>query len=646
MYRLEKPEYLLLFLLVPIFLILYHFYKKWRATNAQNLADPQLLDKILPPSNRRLTTYSILLLSGLIVFISIALANPQIGKKSEKVKRRGVDVMIAVDVSNSMLADDIAPSRLERTKTYVQQLLDQLQDNRVGLIVFAGYAYLQMPLSTDFAAARLYLKTLNPDLIPQQGTAFAEAISLANNSFDKENEKHKALILISDGENHEDGASNIAKEAAEQGLIIHTIGVGTEAGAKIPDIAKRTYKTDETGSYVLSKLNETTLKNIADQGNGKYFSIAKGDDPFSVVREINLIEKKDFEARVFTDFEDQFTWFVFTALILNLVLLFQSSKLQLKNLQSLKAIRWPKAGIFLVIGFMVTGTGTTVQANTPNRLIAQGNKHYDKSEYSLAVGKYLLAIEKQNSYNAAYNCGTSYIPIDSSYEQALTKLKNALALSNNDTEKSKAHYNIGHCLFLKNDLRGAYNAFKQALLLNPMDEDARYNLAFLHEQLKNQPPPSEEDQKEQDQEQNQEQQDQEQEKNKESQQDQGEEGKQDQQEQQDQQSQNQEKDSKNKEQNKNQNSKNSEQKDDKKNGGGKQDEKDPNKQKEEGATANQSDQENQSSEGKPGQVIQMKKEDALRLLDAMRNEELKTQEKMMKLRAKTAPSSNKRDKDW
>jgi len=603
---------------------------------SDKLADPLLLARIKRSSTTRHTRWKLCTLLLSFFFLSIALSNPQIGKKSEKIKRRGVDVMLAIDVSNSMLADDIAPNRLERTKTFVNQLLDQLQDNRVGLILFAGYAYMQMPLSTDFSAARLYLKTLKPDLIPQQGTAFAEAIALGNKSFDANDPKHKALILISDGENHEDGSVEKAIEAARDGLIIHTVGVGTAQGARIPDLENRNYKTNETGQYVISKLDETSLKNIASAARGKYFSIAAGADPFAIVREISQIEKKDFEARVFTDYNDQFHWLLLPAFLFLFGYIFLNERINWHKKGSLSSSKITRLLVLLLPVILCT----PLKATTANRLLKKGNEYYAKGQYPQALSLYLLAREKENSFAAAYNGGTAYYHTDTTYESAITALRNAIAQSHNDTDKGKASYNLGCSLYRKNDLNQAYDAFKQALLYNPDDEDARYNLAYLKDKLKNDP------QNQKDQENKEEHSEGENNKNQDPQQKNPESPK-DEQENNDQHKDKQQQDKSAGDEKPDE--KEDQKQGDKKGNGESQKEQDPNgvsQEQKEIESGNTAGQESEEQSARPGQMVKMKKEDAIRLLDAMRNEELKTQEKMMKLNAESKPQTRNKNKDW
>ena len=263
--------------------------------------------------------------------ITVGLANPQLGTKLERVERKGVDVIIAMDVSRSMLAEDLEPNRIEISKRIVSKLIDQLGNDRVGIIVFAGNAYLQVPLTIDYSAAKLMLRTLNTDMVPAQGTALGEAIELSSEHFDPEETKFKAMILITDGENHESGALEAAEKAAEEGVIIHTMGIGSEGGAPIPEFNRRGqrtgYKKDKKNQQVVSRLDGEVLKEIAKITDGRYFRVKGSQGEVSqIVGALQNMEKKDFEDRVFTDYEDQFQYFLLPAILLLLIDFFLSER--------------------------------------------------------------------------------------------------------------------------------------------------------------------------------------------------------------------------------------------------------------------------------------------------------------------------------
>ncbi len=319
MFRFENESYLLALLLIPLLIILYFLARKWRASAIKKFGESKLVSRLLPDYSQRRQRAKFILYLLAFAAIVVALANPQIGTKLETVKRKGIDVMVAIDVSKSMMADDIKPSRLERAKQILSKLIERMKDDRIGIIVFAGNAYLQMPLSSDYTAAKLFLQTINTDVVPTQGTAVGDAIELAISSYEEGLGKNKALVIISDGENHEEGAMDMAKRALDEGLIVYTLGIGSEQGSPIPEIVngrKVGYKRDKSGQTVVSKLNQTMLKDLARTANGKYFHIrgAKNEIAY-LLDELGSIEKRDFEDKVFTDYSHGFQYFIALALL-------------------------------------------------------------------------------------------------------------------------------------------------------------------------------------------------------------------------------------------------------------------------------------------------------------------------------------------
>lgn len=264
-------------------------------------------------------------ISLVFILLSIALANPKIGTKIETIKREGVDIVFAIDVSKSMLAEDVAPNRLEKAKRIAFETINQLKGDRIGIVAYAASAYPQLPLTTDHSAAKMFLQGMNTDMLSSQGTALQEAIRMASSYFDENTPTARLLFIISDGEDHEMGATEIATEAQNKGIHIYTIGVGTEKGAPIPirDGSAQTYKRDQNGEVVITKLNNQLLQQIASNAQGEYIN---GDNTQKVVAQINKIldgtEKSQFDTQKFVDFKDQFQWFLAAALLLLLLDLF------------------------------------------------------------------------------------------------------------------------------------------------------------------------------------------------------------------------------------------------------------------------------------------------------------------------------------
>ena len=320
MYRLENGIYLYALLALPLMIILYGMMIKWKRKAIGRLGDRFLIERLFPEVSKDKILAKFILITLAFVMLVLGIANPQIGTRLETVKRNGIDIMIALDVSNSMRAQDIMPSRLERSKQAIYRLIEKLDNDRIGIIVFAGRAYVQLPLTTDMGAAKLFLSNINTEMIPAQGTAIGDAIDLATKSFGTKDKKHKALIIITDGENHEDDAINAAKKASEEGLIIHTIGMGSPAGTPIPLFKNNVsagFRKDESGNTILTKLDEQTLIQIAAAGKGEYIRATNSDDGLKLITDqIAKMEKKNIGTKEFADYVDRFQYFLFAALLL------------------------------------------------------------------------------------------------------------------------------------------------------------------------------------------------------------------------------------------------------------------------------------------------------------------------------------------
>ena len=314
-FKFAHRAYLWLLCAVAPALILFTAFQVWRERNLERFARPGLLDQLIPESSFNKLLLKFILLGLAFEFIILGFSGPQIGTKQEKVKRQGIDVIVALDVSNSMMSEDIKPSRLGRAKNFISNFIDSLQNDRLGLIVFAGRAYLQMPLTVDYGAAKMYLKTMNPGMVPTQGTNIAEAVDLANKGFVQGENTHKALVIISDGEDNEGGVNEAVAEAVKTGVKIFTIGVGSENGSPIP--SGTDFKRDEEGKIVLSKLNQDMMRDIASRGGGKFFLLGSGKDEItSIFKELGRINTKDYEELTFTDFDEQYYWCLIIAAVL------------------------------------------------------------------------------------------------------------------------------------------------------------------------------------------------------------------------------------------------------------------------------------------------------------------------------------------
>lgn len=320
MFVLEEKIWFWLLLVIPVIILLFLWFLFWQNRTRKKFASSRLFRFLAPNRSRgKAFVKLILILLGLASLI-VALVNPKMGTKLETVKREGVDIVFAIDVSKSMEAEDIAPNRLEKSKQLVSQILSKLGSDRVGIIAYAGGAYPQLPITTDYSAARMFLQALNTDMISSQGTAISDAIELATTYYDDEQQTNRVLFILSDGEDHEGNIEEIAQQAAEKGIRIYTIGVGTEKGNPIPikrNGVVQNYKKDNQGETVITRLNPETLKAIADAAKGNYIhGNVTAEVTDWVVEELQNIEKTEFEAKQFADFKSHFQWFLALALAL------------------------------------------------------------------------------------------------------------------------------------------------------------------------------------------------------------------------------------------------------------------------------------------------------------------------------------------
>ena len=325
MFRFAHPEYLYLLAILPVLLIFYVFIVRIRKKAIKNYGTTTLMASLMPeasPKRRGLKYYILFFAIGVIIFI---IAGPQFGSKIENVKRQGIEVVICLDISNSMLADDIQPNRLEKAKQMLSRLTDDLNNDKIGLIVFAGDAFVQIPITSDYISAKMFLASINPSMVSTQGTAIGTAINLAMRSFTPDESVGKTIVLITDGENHEDDAIKAATTAAEKGVKVNIIGIGTPQGRPIP-IGNNNFLKDNTGNVVITQLNETMCQEIAQAGRGIYVRADNTNNALRAIQsELSKMSTSEVESQVITDYDERFPTLAWIALIL-LVLEFLTSE--------------------------------------------------------------------------------------------------------------------------------------------------------------------------------------------------------------------------------------------------------------------------------------------------------------------------------
>jgi len=326
MYQIEEPIYFYYFAIIPVIIVVFLLASWWKKRVQKKFTDRVLLTKLAPNAS---TFKSILKVFFLVIgmsFLVISLVNPKMGTKLKTVKREGVDVVFALDVSKSMLAEDIAPNRLEKAKQIITKIIDKLGSDRVGIIIYAGNSYPLLPITTDHAAAKMFLQNAGPDLVSSQGTAINEALNLAKTYYNNDEQTNRFLIIISDGEDHQEETKQVAQDMSKEGVKVYTIGVGTEKGAPIPIKVNGSllgYKKDRKGETVITQRKPAVLEAVANAAGGRYLDGNKTKKPVDFIEEIIAnAQKNEFETKQFSDYKDQFQWFIGIGILFLLIDIF------------------------------------------------------------------------------------------------------------------------------------------------------------------------------------------------------------------------------------------------------------------------------------------------------------------------------------
>jgi len=316
MFRFAHPALLYLLVFIPLLIVFYAVMRTRKKKAIAEFGNPELLAPLMPLLSFRRGAWKFVLMLLALLFVIVGAAGPQFGSKLQQVKKKGIELMIVLDVSNSMMAQDIKPSRLEKAKLAISRMIEKLSDDKVGMIVFAGDAYVQLPITTDYSSARLFLSGINTDIVPVQGTAIGAAIDAAVRSFTPETETSKAIIVITDGENHQDDAVAAAKAARAKGIYVYTIGMGLEQGAPIPQKGSPgQFMKDGSGNVIVSKLDEATLREVAKAGEGLYVRASNTDVGLNtLLDEINQLEKTLLEEKIYSDYAEKYQYFLLVGL--------------------------------------------------------------------------------------------------------------------------------------------------------------------------------------------------------------------------------------------------------------------------------------------------------------------------------------------
>jgi Ca-activated chloride channel family protein len=484
MIKWQHIEYLFGLVALPLLGLLLYTLLRWKKKTRSRIGDPALVKELVKSySPLRFGIKAGLALMALAAVVMGA-ANYQRPGAMENVNRRGVDVMLVLDVSKSMLARDIKPSRLEKAKQLLTRLADKLENDRIGLVLFAGRAYLQMPLTTDHGAARMYIQDASPDVVPTQGTVIAEALKMANSSFNSKERKYKAIVLISDGEDHDPEALNVAKTLAASGVMVNTVGIGSPDGSPIVDPVTNELKKDEQGNTVISKLNEVELQQLADATSGRYVRMDNLDDVLiTMTQQLDGIEKKSLSDAAFIDYKSYFQWFLGIALFLLLVEFLLPER--------------RKGAYALTIAILVAGVPLSSSAQKENSLIRSGNRLYKQQKLDPAQKQYEEAVKKAPDNPAAnYNLGNAQFR-KNNFADAARSYDASVLNSKDKNAQARGLYNKGVALVKQQKLAESIDAWKNSLKLDAEDPDTRENLQKALMEMKRQQQQQQKDQKDQ-----------------------------------------------------------------------------------------------------------------------------------------------------
>ena len=483
MFRFEDPIYLYALVLIPVLALIRWWMMLRQRKRLRRFGDPQLVRQLMPDVSRFRPLVKFGLLLTALALLIVMLARPQMGTKISHEKRTGIETIIALDISNSMLAEDVSPSRLDRAKMMVENLVDHFTNDKIGLIVFAGEAYVQLPITSDFVSAKMFLSSIEPGLIETQGTDIAAAVNMATHSFTQEEGVGKAVIVITDGEDHEGGAVEAAEDAKKRGMRVYVLGVGSTGGAPIPDPSTGKYMFDETGNTVMSALNEDMCRQIAQAGGGAYIHVENGYAAQEQLNsELDKLSKKEISAEVYNSYDEYFVWFALAALLL---LVLEVVLLERKNplFKNLHLFRSRKAAMLLVL--VMVSVAAVAQAD--RKYVRQGNKLFRNGQYADAEVLYRKALAaNQNNPQATYNLGNALLA-QKKDSAAVEEFQKAAKLETNPQRKYLAYHNIGVICQTRQMFKDAIAAYKEALRIYPHDDQTRYNLELCKRQMKNQP---------------------------------------------------------------------------------------------------------------------------------------------------------------
>ena len=483
MFRFADPIYLYLLAVIPVLAIIRFLTYRNQKKRLRKFGDPQLLRSLMPDVSRFRPAVKFWILQGALALLVVMLARPQFGTKISNEQRTGIETIIAMDISNSMLAEDITPSRLDRSKMMVENLVDHFTNDKIGLLVFAGDAFVQLPITSDYVSAKMFLSSIDPSMMATQGTDIARAIDMATHSFTQEEGIGKAIIVITDGEDHEGGALESAKAAKDAGMRVYVLGVGSTQGAPIPIPGTGDYMKDNTGNTVMSALNEDMCRQVAQAGGGAYIHVENNSAAQDQLdNELNKLAKKETTSTVYSEFDEQFQAVAILALLLLIleICIYDRRNPLLKRLSLFGSKKKAAATVALLL------VAITASAQTDRQYIREGNKQFRVGQYDKAEVSYRKAVEKNpKNPQAAYNLGNALMA-QKKDSAAVQQFEQATRIETNPLRKAAAYHNMGVICQTHKMYGEAIEAYKNALRLNPNDDETRYNLVLCKKQKQKQ----------------------------------------------------------------------------------------------------------------------------------------------------------------
>ena len=482
MFRFESPIYLYLLVVVPLLYVLRLILVRQQKQRLRRFGQMELVRQLMPDVSRFRPLVKFWLMLVALTLLIVMLARPQFGTKISHEKRTGIETIICLDISNSMLAEDVAPSRLDRSKMMVENLVDHFSNDKIGLIVFAGDAFVQLPITSDYVSAKMFLSSISPSMISTQGTDIAAAISMATHSFTQQQGVGKAIIVITDGEDHEGGAVEAAKEAESKGMRVYMLGVGSTGGAPIPT-GDGDYMKDASGQTVMTGLNEQMCRDIAQAGGGAYIHVENNSNAQQQLdNELDKLAKKEIESTIYSDYDEQFQA---VGILVLLLLIIEICVLEVRNplLKRLSPFkRNPKATAVLLLLLVSVG----MQAQSDRQMIRQGNKQFRLGNSAEAEVFYRKAVEKNpRNPQANYNLGNALM-LQRKDSAAVAQWESAAKIETNPLRRAMAYHNMGVMCQQRKMFGEAIEAYKEALRNNPADDQTRYNLAVCKRQQQQQ----------------------------------------------------------------------------------------------------------------------------------------------------------------